>query len=152
MPYVSSALQSLERIFQEGGLISDSADILHLEDFERDLKALIQEVHWFLSMQRISSENETPLREAKQVVETHMRKLLSSELSDCVSWVLKLKKKESILSLSSQLFTVISFPPNSRRLITDFAVVLTPYWWHARINKSPGTPPISPLTGSELHS
>ena len=85
MPYVSSALQSLERIFQEGGLISDSADILHLEDFERDLKALIQEVHWFLSMQRISSENETPLREAKQVVETHMRKLLSSELSDCVS-------------------------------------------------------------------
>ena len=85
VPFVSSANQSLDRIFLEGGLISDSADVLHLQDFERDLKALLQETLWFLSMQRISAEHEQQLREAVRNVESHMRRLLSTNLSACVS-------------------------------------------------------------------
>lgn len=81
LPYVSSAKQTLDRIFLEGGLISDTADMLHLQDFERDLKALLQETMWFLSMQRISVEHEPQLKEAVQNVECHMRMLLSSNMS-----------------------------------------------------------------------
>lgn len=66
IPYVSSVTQSLDRIFLEGGLISDTADVLHLQDFEHDLKALVQETLWFLSMQRISPEHEPQVREAEQ--------------------------------------------------------------------------------------
>ena len=85
IPYVSSATQSLERIFLEGGLISDTADVLHLQDFERDLKALIQEVLWFLNMHHITSEHEAQIKEAVQTVEGYMRRLLSSNLSAAVS-------------------------------------------------------------------
>ncbi len=87
VPYVSSTTQSLDRIFLEGGLVSDTADVLHLQDFERDLKALIQETLWFLSMQRISPEHEPQLREAINNVEGHMRRLLSTNLSAAVSRV-----------------------------------------------------------------
>ena len=68
--------------------------MLHLQDFEHNLKALVQETLWFLSMQRISAENEAQMKEAVKSVETHMRRLLSnnmagslssSNLSDCVS-------------------------------------------------------------------
>lgn len=85
IPYVSSATQSLERIFLEGGLISDSADVIHLQDFERNLKALVQEVLWFLNMNRISSEHEAQIREAVQNVEMYMKRLLSSNLATSVS-------------------------------------------------------------------
>ncbi len=78
LPRVSATVQSLERIFLEGGLISDTADILHLQDFERDLKALVQETLWFLSMQRISSEHEQELTEAIKNVEKAMKKIMTS--------------------------------------------------------------------------
>lgn len=87
VPYMASTMQSLERVFLEGGLISDTADVLHLQDFERDLRALLQETLWFLGMQRVSSEHETHLQEAVQAVEDHMRRLLSPppDLSATVS-------------------------------------------------------------------
>lgn len=85
VPYVTSASHSLDRIFLGGGLVSDTADVFHLQDFERDLKALIQETLWFLNMHRISDEREGPLREAVKTVEGHMRRLLSTNLSACVS-------------------------------------------------------------------
>ena len=65
--------------------MSQTADIEHLQDFEKDIKALLQETLWFLNMHRVSSENEQSLREAVNTVESRMRRVLTIDLSTCVS-------------------------------------------------------------------
>ena len=68
--------------------MSQTADVEHLQDFEKDVKALIQETLWFLNMHKVSSENERSVREAVNTVESRMRRVLTIDLSTCVSMVL----------------------------------------------------------------
>ena len=67
--------------------MSQTADVEHLQDFEKDVKALIQETLWFLNMHKVSSENERSVREAVNTVESRMRRVLTIDLSTCVSMV-----------------------------------------------------------------
>ena len=67
-------------------VVSQTADVEHLQDFEKDVKALLQETLWFLNMHKVSSENEQAIREAVNAVETRMRRVLTIDLSACVSY------------------------------------------------------------------
>jgi len=57
----------------------------HLQDFERDVKALLQETLWYLNMKKISSDNEEGMRNCVHGVEVQMRRLISTNLSTAVS-------------------------------------------------------------------
>ena len=83
-PYAATLSHSKERVFREGD-VSQTADVEHLQDFEKDVKALLQETLWFLNMHKVSSENEKALREAVNTVESRMRRVLTIDLSTCVS-------------------------------------------------------------------
>ena len=83
-PYAATLTHSKDRVFKESD-VSQTADIEHLQDFEKDVKALLQETLWFLNMHRVSSENKQSLREAVNTVESRMRRVLTIDLSTCVS-------------------------------------------------------------------
>lgn len=83
-PYAATLTHSRDRVFKEGD-VSQTADVEHLQDFEKDIKALLQETLWFLNMHKVSSENERSLREAVNAVESKMRRVLTIDLSTCVS-------------------------------------------------------------------
>ena len=83
-PYAATLTHSKDRVFKESE-VSQTADIEHLQDFEKDVKALLQETLWFLNMHKVSSENEQSLREAVNTVESRMRRVLTIDLSACVS-------------------------------------------------------------------
>ena len=85
-PYATTLTHSRDRVFKEDE-VSQTADVEHLQDFEKHVKALLQETHWFLNMHKISSENKRPIREAMNAVETRMRRVLTIDLSSCVSSV-----------------------------------------------------------------
>ena len=87
LPYVSNVSTSLKRVFQDGQ-VSDTANITHLQDFEQDTKALIQETLWFLNMQKVSLTYEVEMRQHVHEVEAKMRKIVSTNLSECVSEML----------------------------------------------------------------
>ncbi len=85
LPYVSNVSTSMKRIIQDGQF-SETMNITHLQDFEQDVKALVQETLWFLNMHKVSSGHEEEMRTIVQGVETRMRKIVSTiDLSDCVS-------------------------------------------------------------------
>ena len=86
-PYAKTLTHSKDRVFKDGD-VSQTADVEHLQDFEKDVKALIQETLWFLNMHKVSSENERSVREAVNAVESKMRRVLTIDLSTCVSMVL----------------------------------------------------------------
>lgn len=83
-PYAVTLVHSKDRVFKESE-VSQTADVEHLQDFEKDVKALLQETHWFLNMHRVSSENEQPIRDTMTTVESRMRRVLTIDLSACVS-------------------------------------------------------------------
>ena len=83
-PYAATLTHSKDRVFKESD-VSQTADIEHLQDFEKDVKALLQETLWFLNMHKVSSENEKSLREAVNTLESRMRRVLTIDLSACVS-------------------------------------------------------------------
>ena len=56
-----------------------TADVEHLQDLERDVKALLQEVLWFLNMCKISSERKHCLKACVRRVEERMRRLSHEE-------------------------------------------------------------------------
>ena len=64
---------------------SQTADMEHLQDFERDVKALLQEALWYLNMKKISPDNEEAMRNCVHGVEAQMRRLISTNLSTAVS-------------------------------------------------------------------
>ena len=75
---------SLKRIFQDNQL-SETANVTHLQDFEEDVKALVQESLWFLNMHKISRSCEDEMRSIVQNVESQMRRIIAVDLSECVS-------------------------------------------------------------------
>ena len=91
IPYVATLAHSKDRVFKENE-VSQTADVEHLQDFEKDVKALLQETLWFLNMHKMSTENEQSIREAVIAVETRMRRVLTIDLSACVSWCMKRQK------------------------------------------------------------
>ena len=84
VPYAATLTHSKDRVFKENE-VSQTADVEHLQDFEKDVKALLQETLWFLNMHRISAENEQSIRKAVNTVESQMRRVLTIDLSACVS-------------------------------------------------------------------
>ena len=84
LPYVSNVSISLKRVFQDNQ-ISETADATHLQDFEEDVKALVQESLWFLNMHKISRGCEEEMRGIVQNVETQMRRIIAVDVSECVS-------------------------------------------------------------------
>ena len=64
---------------------AQTADVEHLQDFERDVKALLQETLWFLSVRRVSSEREQQMKEHSHATEIQMKVLLCGESDYCVS-------------------------------------------------------------------
>ncbi len=74
----------MRRIIQDDQ-ISYTANVTHLQDFEQDVKALVQETLWFLNMHKVSSDSEEEMRTIVQSVETQMRRIVSIDLSECVS-------------------------------------------------------------------
>ena len=75
---------SLKHIFQDNQL-SETANVTHLQDFEEDVKALVQESLWFLNMHKISRSCEDEMRSIVQNVESQMRRIIAVDLSECVS-------------------------------------------------------------------
>ena len=63
---------------------TQTADMEHLQDFEKDVRALLPEVMWFLNMRTISPRHEEDMRESVHNVEVQMRRLISTDLSTAV--------------------------------------------------------------------
>ena len=65
---------------------TQTADVEHLQDLERAMRAVVQETLWFLSVKKISSERECRMRECVQGVEGQIKKVISAaEISTAVS-------------------------------------------------------------------
>ena len=63
---------------------TQTADMEHLQDFEKDVRALLPEVMWFLNMRTISPSHEEDMRESVHNVEVQLRRLISTDLSTAV--------------------------------------------------------------------
>lgn len=63
---------------------TQTADMEHLHDFEKDVKVLLQEVSWFLNMRKISPSHEEDMRDCVHNLEIQMRRLISTDLSTAV--------------------------------------------------------------------
>lgn len=85
VPYVSSVTQSLDRIFGDEGLVMETADLNHLQDFEHNLSILIQETVWYLDVGKVSQENEAQLKESLTLVAEKMKIKPNPNLISCVS-------------------------------------------------------------------
>ncbi len=86
LPYVSSVTQSLDRIFGDEGLMVETADLNHLQDFEHNLSILIQETVWYLDMEKVSQENEAQLKSCLSAVSDRLKAKPNPHLATCVSW------------------------------------------------------------------
>lgn len=79
-PHVTTAIMCLDRVFPSQR-ISETADLEHLQDFESSIKSLIQEILWFLDMEKISPEREDEIKSLVNIVEAKVKKVILAQHS-----------------------------------------------------------------------
>ncbi|XP_019863877.1 PREDICTED: diacylglycerol kinase eta-like [Amphimedon queenslandica] len=74
--HIAAATVCLDRVFPSLDVVSDTADLEHLQDVERTVKSLLQETLWFLNMEKISIEKEEEIRQLVKVVEVQVKRVM----------------------------------------------------------------------------
>jgi hypothetical protein len=84
VPLLSSTTSTMDRVFPDDQ-ISETADLEHLEDFKREMGALVEETLYTLDKKKISSTRARKMREYVELLKSCVDAISSSELSATVS-------------------------------------------------------------------